>query len=94
MPTALLTPHLEIPCHSCYAIYNAALYWSPVVREEYERTHSGYAPAVHANDVFFALVRAKTGLPSLSCVCPVSRPLLLHGLLEGQVVRAVLEAAL
>ena len=26
------------------------------MREEYARTHSGYLPAVHANDAFFAIV--------------------------------------
>lgn len=38
---------------SCYAIYNAGLFWSPTVRREYASRHGGEAPAVHLNDVFF-----------------------------------------
>lgn len=40
---------------ACYAIYNSALYWSPVVRQEYARQHGGDLPAVHRNDVIFSL---------------------------------------
>eukprot|EP00887_Chlorella_sp_A99_P004367 scaffold15.g4367.t1 len=53
---------------TCYAIYNAALFWSPVVREEYSRTHGGYLPPVYANDVFFALhAAAITALTLVQC---------------------------
>lgn len=40
---------------TAYAVYNCALYWSPVVRAQYRASHAGTDPAVHANDVFFAL---------------------------------------
>jgi cystinosin len=44
------------PCsRSCYAAYNAALFWDPLVRKEYACLNGGAMPAVHANDVFFAL---------------------------------------
>lgn len=39
----------------CYAAYNAALFWDPTVRREYSCLNGGALPAVHANDVFFAL---------------------------------------
>jgi cystinosin len=39
----------------CYAVYNAALFWDPSVRREYSCLNDGALPAVHANDVFFAL---------------------------------------
>ncbi|KAI3430823.1 hypothetical protein D9Q98_009234 [Chlorella vulgaris] len=39
----------------CYAVYNAALFWDPLVRREYACLNGGSMPAVHANDVFFAL---------------------------------------
>lgn len=39
----------------CYAVYNGALFWNPTVREQYTCTHGGSLPAVHANDVFFAI---------------------------------------
>ncbi|KDD77190.1 hypothetical protein H632_c1p1 [Helicosporidium sp. ATCC 50920] len=38
-----------------YAIYNSALYWNPVLRAQYALQHGGSYPAIHANDVFFAL---------------------------------------
>lgn len=38
-----------------YAIYNSFLYWSPLIRLQYQRAHDGYLPAVHMNDVFFAI---------------------------------------
>lgn len=40
---------------ACYAIYNCALYYSPVVRRQYAALHYGQPPAVHSNDVFFAI---------------------------------------
>ncbi|EQC42242.1 hypothetical protein SDRG_01076 [Saprolegnia diclina VS20] len=39
----------------CYAIFNAAFYWSEVVQDEYKRYHNGLPNAVQINDVFFAL---------------------------------------
>lgn len=46
---------LNILGFACYAIYNSALYWNPAVRRQYAALHDGQAPAVHSNDVFFAL---------------------------------------
>lgn len=52
----------------CYAAYNSALYWSPVVRRQYADSHGGTVPAVHANDVFFALhAAALTAVTLLQC---------------------------
>ena len=39
---------------TCYAVYNAALYASPLVRAQYAASHGGLAPDVRSNDVFFA----------------------------------------
>jgi len=38
----------------CYFISNAAMYWSPVVQQEYQATHEGHSNTVKLNDVFFA----------------------------------------
>jgi cystinosin len=38
-----------------YTIYNSALYYSTVVREQYQAVHSGQLPAVHINDVAFSI---------------------------------------
>ena len=46
---------LNILGFACYAIYNCALYWNPTVRRQYAALHDGQEPAVHLNDVFFAL---------------------------------------
>ncbi|KAL4420545.1 hypothetical protein ABPG75_010201 [Micractinium tetrahymenae] len=54
---------------SCYAVYNAALYWSPLVRREYACLNGGMMPAVHANDVFFALHAAVvTAITLVQCM--------------------------
>lgn len=52
----------------CYAIYNSALYWNPTVRQEYALEHGGAMPAVHANDVFFAIhAAALTAVTLFQC---------------------------
>lgn len=52
----------------CYTIYNAALFWNTSVRQQYAALHDGQLPAVHANDVFFALHAATvTGFTLLQC---------------------------
>ncbi|PRW20981.1 Lysosomal Cystine Transporter (LCT) Family [Chlorella sorokiniana] len=52
----------------CYAVYNGALFWNPTVREQYSCTHGGSLPAVHANDVFFAIHAAVvTGVTLFQC---------------------------
>ncbi|KAL4436346.1 hypothetical protein ABPG77_009908 [Micractinium sp. CCAP 211/92] len=54
---------------SCYAVYNAALHWSPLVRREYACLNGGMMPAVHANDVFFALHAAVvTAITLMQCM--------------------------
>lgn len=53
---------------TAYAVYNSALYYNPSVRRQYAALHSGQLPAVHANDVFFALhAAAATALTLLQC---------------------------
>lgn len=39
---------------ACYSVYNGALFWSKGIRHEYFDIH-GHPPAVHINDVVFAL---------------------------------------
>ena len=39
----------------CYSVYNAALYWSPTIREEYRRRNGGKDALIELNDVIFAL---------------------------------------
>ena len=52
----------------CYAVYNTALFWNPGVRKEYACLHGGSLPAVHANDVFFALhASVVTALTLIQC---------------------------
>jgi cystinosin len=52
-----------------YAIYNCALYYNDAVRRQYQSLHHGQLPAVHANDVFFALhAAAATAITLLQCV--------------------------
>lgn len=55
LPQTPTSPSLLTPSCSCYAVYNAALFWNQAVRREYSCTHGGSLPAVHANDVFFAI---------------------------------------
>merc|ERR1719436_728564 len=38
----------------CYFVFNAALYWSPVVQQEYRDAHDGHSSAVQLNDLCFA----------------------------------------
>mmetsp|Transcript_10035 Transcript_10035/g.19766 ORF Transcript_10035/g.19766 Transcript_10035/m.19766 type:complete len:291 (-) Transcript_10035:496-1368(-) len=39
---------------ACYSVYNCALFWDCAIRQEYFDIH-GHPPAVHINDVVFAL---------------------------------------
>ncbi|ETV78321.1 hypothetical protein H257_07907 [Aphanomyces astaci] len=39
----------------CYAVFNAAFFWSDAVQDEYKKHHDGNPNAVQVNDVFFAL---------------------------------------
>ncbi|PSC71717.1 Lysosomal Cystine Transporter (LCT) Family [Micractinium conductrix] len=58
---------------SCYAVYNAGLFWSPVVRHEYACLNGGAAPAIHANDVFFAVHAAVVTAVTLLQCCMYDR---------------------
>lgn len=59
----------------CYAVYNVSLYWNAAIREAYRLVHGGNSPAVHANDVFFALHAAVLTMVTLaqSLAYPSSR---------------------
>lgn len=50
---------------AAYAIYNAALYWNPTLRAQYALQHGGSYPAIHSNDVFFALHASAATLVTL-----------------------------
>lgn len=40
---------------ACVTAFNAALFASPAVRDQYRLRHNGHAPSVHLNDLVFAL---------------------------------------
>lgn len=40
---------------SCLAIYNACLFWSPLIRQQYSDRFDGESPKVTTNDVFFGI---------------------------------------
>lgn len=53
---------------TCYAVYNTALVFNSAVRKQYAALHPGQQPAVHANDVFFAVhAAAATALTLVQC---------------------------
>ncbi len=54
----------------CYAVYNCALYFNPVVRAQYANDHGGSTSSVQINDVFFSLhALAITTLTLVQCAC-------------------------
>ena len=46
---------LNLVGFACYSAFNLALFYSPEVREEYEKHNGGHGSAVRVNDVFFGL---------------------------------------
>lgn len=56
-----------------YSIYNVALRFNPTVRKEYAALHGGQLPAVHTNDVFFALHAAAATVVTLVQCCMYDR---------------------
>jgi len=56
-----------------YAIYNAVLFYNGPIRRHYAALHSHNPPAVHANDVFFALHAATATAATLLQCCIYER---------------------
>lgn len=64
---------LNILGFTCYGLYNVLLYFSTCIRDEYADQHDGLMPAVHLNDVFFALHAVVLTLITLVQCCIYER---------------------
>ncbi len=64
---------LNVVGFACYSSFTCALFFSPELREEYERAHAGHAPAVRVDDVFFALHALLLSCVTLVQICMYDR---------------------